>query len=570
MTLPFSTIKDVSLQELIYEGPNTLVYKSWQSAENRTVLVKILKPQKTGSDAERIKRFQREGKAMARLDHPNIVDIYDTGVQENYHYLILEFVHGGNVRQLLESAGKVPLAIMQPLARQILLALQAAHQQQITHRDIKPANILIDHEGQVKLTDFGLARPADTTEVTQPGTILGTLAYLAPEQITGGAPDGRADIFAFGCVMYEMLSGTKAFEGGNVSATLHRILNETPDDIRTLLPELPKALATFIDRCLAKDPTDRWSSANEALLALEKGNLSEELATTSPAYQQFFQAHLPAAEHLSPAPESSLEADSKSPDRRKGIAIAAILLLFFSIFWFNGNNGENLPVKNVLTDSLAVTENISSVSSDNSQTLPDPDSVITTGPSTELQPQTTKEITAKRPVEEDQPDTPINSQIKSPDTLRTTIRENQTASLTIAHDAWASIFINGDSLVTTGEKTTVDLPPGQHLLRFSHTKFPPHMIELNLASGETRSVEWHFAAQIGHLLLEVHPWAEVYIDDTYRDTTPLSRPLAINSGTRVLELRHPQLQYYRENLSVNPGDTIRVKVSLKALEDTNQ
>ncbi len=570
MTLPFSTIKDVSLQELIYEGPNTLVYKSWQSAENRAVLVKILKPQKTGGDAERIKRFQREGKAMARLDHPNIVDIYDAGAQENYHYLILEFVHGGNVRQLLESAGKVPLAVMLPLARQILLALQAAHQEQITHRDIKPANILIDHEGQVKLTDFGLARPADTTEVTQPGTILGTLAYLAPEQITGGAPDGRADIFAFGCVMYEMLSGSKAFEGGNVSATLHRILNENPEDIRTLLPELPEALATFTERCLAKDPADRWSSVKEALLALDNANLPEELATTAPAYRQFFQTHLPVAEPFSPASENSLGADSRSPNRRKGIAIAAILFMLFAIFWFNRDHQQNLPDNSASADSLSIEAEHTLALADSSQNASSPDSSLIIRTNIKPQSRITEEVTAKRSGEENQPSAPANIQAELPDTILTAPLANKPASLTISHDAWATVFINGDSLATTGEETTIDLPPGQHLLRFSHTKFPPHLLELNLASGESRSVEWYFAAQIGHLWLEVHPWAEVYIDDRYRDTTPLSRPLAINSGTRVLELRHPQLQYYRENLSVIPGDTIRVKVSLKPLEDTNQ
>lgn len=569
MTLPFSTIRDISLQELIYEGPNTLVYKSWQTAEKRTVLVKILKPQKTGGDAERIKRFQREGKAMARLDHPNIVDIYDAGAQENYHYLVLEFVHGGNVRQLMDSCGKVTPDILLPLARQILLALQAAHQQQITHRDIKPANILIDHGGQVKLTDFGLARPADTTEVTQPGTILGTLAYLAPEQITGGPPDGRADIFAFGCVMYEMLSGNKAFEGGNVSATLHRILNETPDDIRTLEPQLPEALADFIDRCLAKDPADRWSSANDALLALEGDMLPNELATASPAYRQFFQAHLPAAENLPPAPDRSPETNRKTSGRRWGMAISAILLILLAIFWFNGDKAQNLPGNASGTDSLSFEENQPFASSDSAQTESAPDSSLASNQVTNPLPQKNEEIAIKRPIEENQSTIPSKSQAQPAETLLTASPENQAASLTISHDAWASIFLNGDSLATNGEETTLDLPPGEHLLRFSHAKFPPHLLELNLASGETRSVSWHFAAQIGHLWLEVHPWAEVYIDDSYRDTTPLSRPLAINSGTRVLELRHPQLQYYRENLTVSPGDTLRVKVSLKPLEDSN-
>src|SRR5262249_27468848 len=260
------------------------VYRARDTTLNRDVAIKVL-PDLFASDPERLARFSREAQTLASLNHPNIAAIYGVSESPGVRALVMELVVGEDLSALV-TRGPLPLADVLPIATQLADALEAAHEQGIVHRDPKPANIKIRADGTVKVLDFGLAKAMDaarqdggtidpahsptlTARATQMGTILGTAAYMAPEQARGKAVDRRADIWAFGVVLFELLTGRRAFEGDDVSITLASVLKE---EVKwdALPPDLPPPIRRVLRRCLEKDPKKRLSSMGDARLELDE------------------------------------------------------------------------------------------------------------------------------------------------------------------------------------------------------------------------------------------------------------------------------------------------------------
>ncbi|HZB26616.1 MAG TPA: serine/threonine-protein kinase, partial [Vicinamibacterales bacterium] len=250
------------------------VYRARDVRLDREVAVKTLK----GPFNE---RFEREARAISALNHPNICTLHDVGEHDGSGYLVMEFIEGKPI------AGPMPLEQAVTAGIQICDALHAAHRKGITHRDLKPANIMVTKSG-IKLLDFGLAKLAAGPGVMAAGsgisatqdqatvavltgahTVVGTPQYMAPEQIEGREADARTDIFAFGCVLYEMLTGQRPFEGATASSVMAAILATRPRPIEELLPLTPPALERLVSRCLAKDPEDRWQSARDVSAELQ-------------------------------------------------------------------------------------------------------------------------------------------------------------------------------------------------------------------------------------------------------------------------------------------------------------
>jgi serine/threonine protein kinase len=246
------------------------VYKATDTNLKRSVAIKVL-PASVAGDVERLARFQREAEVLAALNHPNIAQIHGLEKSDGIIALVMELVEGPTLADRI-AQGAIPVDEALPIAKQIAEALEAAHEQGIMHRDLKPANIKVRSDGVVKVLDFGLAKAMEavgalsasaslaptitTPAMTQAGMILGTAAYMSPEQAKGRVADRRSDVWAFGAVLYEMLTGTRAFAGGEVSEVLASVLAREPD--WTLLPRgLSPTLATFIKRCLHKDLKQR-------------------------------------------------------------------------------------------------------------------------------------------------------------------------------------------------------------------------------------------------------------------------------------------------------------------------
>src|SRR5713226_2566679 len=241
------------------------VFRARDTRLNRTVAIKISQRRFTG-------RFKQEARAVAALNHPNIVQIYELGSEDGDDFIVMEFVPGRALADLLRVA-RLSLDQALEYANQIASALAAAHAAGIVHRDIKPANIIVTDAGVVKILDFGLAKveqnavASDTTVTagaqTGVGTVLGTAAYMSPEQAECKAVDTRSDIFSTGAVFYEMLTGSRAFDGDSTLGVLSKLLRETPRGIRELRPEVPQAVERIVSRCLEKNPALRYASGKE-------------------------------------------------------------------------------------------------------------------------------------------------------------------------------------------------------------------------------------------------------------------------------------------------------------------
>jgi tRNA A-37 threonylcarbamoyl transferase component Bud32 len=255
------------LVELVGSGGMANVYRAIQISLEREVAIKRLHPYLIQNQTF-LARFEKEAKSAASLRHENLVSVIDYGRDAEGFFIVMEYVHGRTLREVLEK-GKVPLEVALMVAHKVASGLAFCHESGVVHRDVKPANILLSEEGEVKLTDFGIAKAQDAS-ITVTGTTLGSPAYMAPEQLRSMEVDRRADIFSLGVVLYEMLSGKKPFDGDNYSAVITSILTAEAKPLCDLSPEIPVRLSLLVAQMLEKDPDRRVSKMEEAAERLEE------------------------------------------------------------------------------------------------------------------------------------------------------------------------------------------------------------------------------------------------------------------------------------------------------------
>src|SRR6266542_4143692 len=237
------------------------VYLAEDEVLGRRVAIKILNDRHAGDD-QFVARFRREAKNAASLSHPNIVSIYDRGEAEGTYYIAMEYLDGRSLKELIVARGPAPIQLAVDYARQILAAIRFAHRHGIVHRDIKPHNVLVDGEGRLKVTDFGIAR-AGVSQMTEAGSIIGTAQYLSPEQAKGAPVDQTSDLYSVGVVLYELLTGVVPFSGDTPVEIAMKHLSSVPEPPSAKRAEIPRDLDLVVLRALAKDPGDRYQSAEE-------------------------------------------------------------------------------------------------------------------------------------------------------------------------------------------------------------------------------------------------------------------------------------------------------------------
>jgi serine/threonine-protein kinase len=255
------------------------VFRGFDTVLNRQVAIKILAPQ-YARDASFVDRFRREAQAAARLNHPNVVAVYDSGSDDGTHFIVMEFVEGRTLADFLAKGGKLAPAKATEIAERIADALQAAHTQGVIHRDVKSANVMVTREGTVKVMDFGIARMAEGDNVTQTAAVLGTASYLSPEQAQGRPVDARSDIYSLGVVLYEMLTGGVPFVGDTAVAVAYKHVQENPPLPSTKNPEVTPALDAVVMRAMAKNPANRYPTAEEFRQDLERVRRGEAVQAT--------------------------------------------------------------------------------------------------------------------------------------------------------------------------------------------------------------------------------------------------------------------------------------------------
>jgi Tol biopolymer transport system component len=346
------TLGHYRLDSKLGEGGMGIVYKARDTRLDRFVAVKVLPPEKT-SDRERKWRFVQEAKAASSLNHPNILHVYDIETAGDVDYIALEYFEGQTLADLIGRNGPVRNALR--YAVQVADGLAAAHAAGIVHRDIKPGNIMVNEKGQVKILDFGLAKLTDRSNcdefettrtmhpATEEGTIVGTVAYMSPEQAEGKEVDSRSDIFSFGSVLYEMTTGVRAFQGQTKISTMSAILREEPKPIGEITTAAPRELERIISQCLRKDPGRRFQHMDDIKVLLEQlkeDSESGRLGATAPVL-------------ASPVPKGR---------RMAVVAVALTLAAAGAVAWWfllNGRGREVLseaPVKRLTSDTGLTTD----------------------------------------------------------------------------------------------------------------------------------------------------------------------------------------------------------------------
>jgi serine/threonine protein kinase/DNA-binding CsgD family transcriptional regulator/anti-sigma regulatory factor (Ser/Thr protein kinase) len=267
------------LVEWIAEGGMGVIYRAHDETLDRDVAIKFLSPHHIASE-EASARFMREARAAARLSHPNIMTLYDVGREGAWHYMVLEYIPGQNLRAItVEQDKRLPIRKSLIAIRRVLEALAYAHAQGILHRDLKPDNVMLTPDGQVKLTDFGLSKIRGDMPLTEAHLMVGTALYMAPEVIAGHPADARTDLYAVGVMLYELLTGRVPFSGDTLTATLSQILHAPVPPLNLEREELSSEAESVIYKLLAKDPGGRYASAEEVLAALPDPALIPETAS---------------------------------------------------------------------------------------------------------------------------------------------------------------------------------------------------------------------------------------------------------------------------------------------------
>src|SRR2546422_11725390 len=294
MTLtPNTRLGPYEIRAQIGEGGMGEVYRARDTKLGRDVAIKVL-PAAFSADAERLRRFEQEAQAAGALNHPNILVIFHIGTHGGAPYIVSELLEGETLRDRMAGAA-LPQRKALDYALQIARGLAAAHDKGIVHRDIKPDNVFITDDGRVKILDFGLAKLTSATDGTSqtevptrkvntdPGTVMGTMGYMSPEQLKGQHIDHRSDIFSFGAILYEMLSGKRAFRGDSMAETMSAILREDTPDLSESNKTVSPALERVVRHCLEKNPAERFHSARDLAFAIESlsgsGTISGQTAT---------------------------------------------------------------------------------------------------------------------------------------------------------------------------------------------------------------------------------------------------------------------------------------------------
>lgn len=304
MTLTLgSKLGPYEIQAPLGAGGMGEVYRARDSRLNRMVAIKVL-PIEFSKDEDRLRRFEQEAHAAAALNHPNIVAIYDVGTKEDAPYLVSELLEGETLRTRLR-AGPVPVRKAVEYAAEMARGLAAAHSKGILHRDLKPDNIFLTRDGQVKILDFGLAKLTNPNESqidatrslgSTPGVVVGTVGYISPEQVRGKAADARSDLFSLGAILYEMLTGERAFKGDTPADTLSAILTKDPPELANSGAAVPPMLENMVRHCLEKQPEDRFQSAQDVVFDLQQITHTSSIAVRAqPTRKTFSPPYLLAA-----------------------------------------------------------------------------------------------------------------------------------------------------------------------------------------------------------------------------------------------------------------------------------
>lgn len=569
----YEIIKEIS------RGPITTVFLGKQLALERQVLIKLLNAQ-WQREADLIERFRREAIICARLKHPNIVSIYDVGTHADNLYLVIEYIEGEDLGQFLKRHRHLPVELALFISRELIAGLAYAHSQGIIHRDIKPGNIMVSREGAVKITDFGLARTEDLPSITAQGGTVGTPAYMSPEQSRGEKLDQRSDIFSLGVTLYELAGGESPFRGDNFADSIQKVLKNNPPPLRQIRPDTPNWFSGLVEGMLHKDPHKRPASAKEVLNHPGFHNL--------PANRDRLAAFIIDPAGFRPREktvEKPVRGSFLRPSHRLPAAIFGAVLLLALAILFSRNGRQEPPAGNRPLANPAAPAQVSDSlnAGDGSFSPAQPDSA--SQPSFTAGNSAAQNRSGDTPAQTPSPGasgsgyqparrgTPSPGEAPSPvkktgermaaqDSLAERASSTVPGGLFVVCAPWADVFIDGQKKDTTPLRQPLLLPPGMYHLELKNPGFETYRRQVAVEPGKTDSLVVNLRPRDGYLVLRVMPWAEVYIDGKYYETTPLKHPISLPSGKYEIKLVNPNFSAWADSVAITAGETASRQVTL--------
>ncbi|HEY9100038.1 MAG TPA: protein kinase [Thiobacillus sp.] len=503
------------------QGAMGTVYKAVDPLIERTVAIKTINLNLSKDElAEFEERFYREAKSAGRLNHSNIVTIYDVGETDGIAYIAMEYLEGESLREMLDSGVVLPIDTIVKIASRIASALNYAHENHVVHRDIKPANIMITHHRDVKIMDFGIAQ-IPTGSRTQLGTVLGSPKYMAPEQVAGEATDGKTDIFALGVVLYELLTGVTPFNGDNLSAIMYKILHEEPAAPSTINPRVPPVFDRIISRALAKRPADRYPSARALARDLRSHDAvlpSEEVRAagtrkpaSTPRPNKTPSGPQDATLFLAPDQARQMLGSSRSLDgvgiqatltaalrdmslaRKRALWVIPVLIATaFVVLW---QMAQSRPDKQPIVPALtSQTGNQLSQREEEAILALQPEIIAPLLPPVKM-PAPVQTVMAKPAVREPtarEPELrahPPVTVVAAP--VAQAIPEAM-ATVSFAISPWGEVFVDGKSVGVSPPMNSLELKAGRHRIEIRNQAFTVYRDTVNLGSGQTLKIRHKF------------------------------------------------------------------------------
>lgn len=498
------------LEQKLNESGTTIVYKAFDESLHRHVLLKVLHKH-LSNDPDLRERFMREARACAALHSEHIAQVYDLTEIDGAPAIVMEFVHGRSLKDVIAEGSQNTVDFARKAALHVLRGLALAHERGIIHRDIKPGNILVSDQNVVKVTDFGLAYVAMSPTVTMEGMVLGTPAYMAPEQVRGDEIDARTDLFALGVTLVEIISGERIFEGSTYSECMKKVLAFKADDVKRFDPKSTPEFTVFLQRLLHPKKEERFSSAREALNALDGKRPSA------------FVRPIKAASSAGRMPLSIA-------------AVVTVLLIVFGWMQYGQQPAEEpLSVKDPVQKENHDTSNLSLRS-----------------------PESEPVRSVRNENVSSAPEKSISTIPASPSGIVTAAKDS--AKIFVTSTPWAKVYVNNLFIGETPMAKPVYLATGSHSVMFTNPAFDPIVKTITVAGSGEQTVNGNFLEQTGYVRINVKPWGEVYVDEQYKDTTPLSKPMMLSAGRHSFRFKNGSYADILKEVVVIAKDTVQLNV----------
>ncbi len=484
-----------NIEEKISESSFTSVYRAFDTVLQRNVLLKVLHKHHA-ADNDLYQRFVREAQACAALRSEHIVQVYELIEYEGSPAIVLEYVDGASLKNLISTGTTRSLKYARKVALHTLRGLVVAHERGIIHRDIKPGNILVVTDGTLKVTDFGLAYLASVPTITAHGMVLGTPAYMSPEQIRHEEIDQRTDLFSLGATLTEVLTGERLFEGTSYAECAKKILSFKVDILDNLVEKSSVEFVKFLKLLLAPQKQNRYGASKDALYALDQDE--SKIFISIP--------------HAKPKME-------KQTILIKAAAafLGVLMIILFAYFYFPYFHSPVQNQSTVLSDTIASVQ-----------------------PESLLQPQVLKEQEISK-------------------TMAIPLSEDS-GTILLTSAPWAKVYIDNAFVGETPISKPLALSAGKHSITFMHPSFDPILQTITVKPNSELHVSADFIEKAGFLNCIVNPWAEVYVDEQYKGTTPLEKPILLSSGKHHVRLKNTSFVDIIREVTIKSKDTTSIHI----------